>query len=798
MKISLDWICDFVDLADVPPETIADRLTMCTAEVEGFEIVRRSVEGVVIGKVLTAERLSGNSASTLWLVTVDCGGKQYQSVCGAPNVRVGLHSPFAPAGVELADGQRIAEGIVGGHRSEGVLCSPKELGMSRWHEGVLECPESIEPGTPLVKLVPAEDVVFEIDNKSLTHRPDLWGHYAFARELAAIFDRPLRELPVADLAQYDSLPAYRLEVADREGCPCYGCLEFQVRAGMPAPLVMQRRLHALGQRTYNLMVDVTNYVMLELAQPTHAFDGNRVHAIRVAPMGREGTFVTLDGQQRQMLPDDLLIWNEREPVALAGVMGGLNSEVEPNTTKVLLESANFNAARIRRTSVRLDLRTESAQRFEKGQPPANVELGIARILHLVQQAGANPQVTSRFTVEGDLKNEFRPIHLPAGYVQQLAGAAIPDQRIASILRSLGFRAEVQDDGSLDVGIPPHRSEKDISIAPDIVEEVLRIYGYNNIEPRMPVFPLQPLYVNKPLRLEHKVRRVLACGHRFIEVQNYAWMDDRWLDRLGFEPTDALRLKNPITQQSSRLRTTLLPNLLALVEKNRVHREAFRIFEIGHVYRAAKDGSSLETNHLAAVSFDETRQGRLEDHFRAIKGVLEDVAANLASSTFAFRPAEQGPGPWHLPGRWMVIACGEAVIGGLGVLGGDLLETVAPEGGQVVWFELDLDRLAGSIYPQVQYSAPPVFPGSRQDFSLLWDARAGFAALEERLGRFTHPLILRRQFLYVYQGKGLPAGKASYSYRYWIGAHDRTITSEEIEQFRSALIGFLAAEGISLR
>jgi len=797
VKISLDWIGDFVDLEGLSPEVIADRLTLSTAEVEGLEVIRRAVLGVVVGKVVEAKPI-GNGQQSLWLVSVDCGGRHYQSVCGAPNVRVGLLSPFAPAGVQLAEGQRIEEGEVAGHKSQGVLCSAKELGMSRWHEVVLECPESIAPGTPLAELIPAEDVVLEIDNKSLTHRPDLWGHYAFARELAAIFARPLRPLPVADLSRYDSLPAYPLEVADPEGCPCYACLEFKVRAGQPAPLVMQRRLHALGQRTYNLMVDVTNYVMWELGQPTHAFDGDLVRAIRVAPMGREGTFVTLDGQQRQMLPDDLLIWNEREPVALAGVMGGLNSEVQPHTSKVLLESANFSASRIRRTSVRLDLRTESAQRFEKSQPPANVELGIARILYLVQQAGAEPEVTSRFTVRGDLKKQFRPIELPPGYLQKKAGAPIPNKRAVEILRSLGFKAEVKNDGGLSVGIPPHRSEKDISIAPDIVEEILRIYGYNNIEPKMPEFPLKPLYVNKPLRLEHKVRRVLAGAHRFIEVQNYAWLDDRWLERLGFEPADPLRLRNPITQQTSRLRTVLLPNLLALVEKNRVHHEWFRIFEIGRVYRAGEDGHSVETNHLAAVSFDESRRRSLEDHFLAIKGALEDVAASLQCSGFGFRRIGQGAAPWESPGDWMAITCGSAVIGGLGVLTGKLLEAVAPEGGQVVWFELDLDQLSGSIYPEVRYVAPPPFPGSRQDFTLLWDADAGFAALEERLSRFSHPLVLRREFLYVYKGKGLPEGKAAYSYRYWIGLRERTITSEQIEQFRQALLDFLAGERIPLR
>ncbi len=210
-------------------------------------------------------------------------------MCGAPNVRPGMKAAFAPAGVTLANGMKIESTRVGGHSSDGVLCSAVELGMSRWHEVILECPDSLAHGAPLADFIPAEDVIVEIDNKSLTHRPDLWGHYGIARELAAIFQRPLKPLPATDLAAFDHLPAYPLSVEDFDGCPAYGCIEFHVLGAMPSPLTLQRRLHALGQRTFNLLVDVTNYVMLELAQPTHAFDGELVRAIRVAPMGNRGS-----------------------------------------------------------------------------------------------------------------------------------------------------------------------------------------------------------------------------------------------------------------------------------------------------------------------------------------------------------------------------------------------------------------------------------------------------------------------------------------------------------------------------
>ena len=496
MKISLDWISDFVDLSGITPETIADRLTLATAEVEGFEILRRSVAGVVIGEVVEAHAIESPSpadptAAKLTTVTVDCGQERYRTVCGAPNVRVGMKAPFAPAGVTLTGGVTIQAAELAGGVSEGVLCSPRELGLSHWHEGLLDCPDWLDNGSPLEQQIPAEDVIFEIDNKSLTHRPDLWGHYGFARELAAVFGRELRPLEMLDLSNYDDLPFYPLDIEDYDGCPCYGCIEFSVEAGRPSPLVIQRRLHALGQRTYNLMVDLTNYVMWELGQPTHAFDADRVHAIRVARMGQEGTFVTLDGQERKMHADDLLIWNEEQPVALAGIMGGLYSEVEPHTSRVLLESANFKASRIRRTSVRLDLASESARRFEKSQPPVNVKLAIARMLQLISDAEVPFEVASALTYDGDLKEGYRTLVLEPGMLERLAGAELPPGEAMGILQSLGFEAHENPDGRLEVGIPPHRSEKDLSIPADIVEEVLRIYGYGKIRPQLPVAPLEP-------------------------------------------------------------------------------------------------------------------------------------------------------------------------------------------------------------------------------------------------------------------------------------------------------------------
>ncbi len=797
MKISLDWLSDFVDLSGLSPQEIADLLTMSTAEVEGVDIIRRHVEGVVVARIVSVESIPEVDPRLKWVV-VDCGGQTFNTVCGAPNVRPGLTSVFAPAGTRLAEGHVVSAEQIAGRVSQGVLCSPRELGLSHWHEGILECPGNLPPGTLLSQYIPAQDVLIEVDNKSLTHRPDLWGHYGFARELSAILDRPLRQLGMVDLSTFDHLPAVPLEVEDFEDCPCYGCLLMEFPAAEPAPLVIQRRLHAVGQRTFNLAVDLTNYILWELAQPMHAFDGDLVRAIRVAHAGSVSTFVTLDGQERQLFPEDLLIWDQRQPVALAGIMGGLATEVRPTTRRVLLESANFKASRIRRTSMRLDLRTESAQRFEKSQPPINVKWGVARFLYLLHESAVGVQVLSRFTVAGDLAEEFRTVKLAAGELDRLAGTSIPAAQAVAILQRLGFQAKSGPRGELVVGIPPFRSSKDISIPADIVEEVLRIYGYDNIPPQMPTFSLRPLPVNKTLRLEHRARRLLAASHLFVEVQTYGWMDDRLLEAIGYEPQRPIVLKNPLQSYNRLLRTTLLPNLFALIEKNRFHRQEFRIFELGHVYQMGENGLPCEEARLSGLSFSAQDKYDLEEHFHRIKGAIEDLGLVMAAGPFRFKLQQHDGLPWQRAYRWLTVWQEDRPVGSLGVLEGDIRKVVIPEGGQVVWFELDMEAIQGILWPAPRYEAPPAFPGSVQDFSLLWDAAQGYEALNAILDQFTHLLIQKREFLYVYRGKGLPEGTGSYTFRYWIGHRDRTITSEEIEAFRAEFLAFLNKHNISLR
>ncbi|MCL2745175.1 MAG: phenylalanine--tRNA ligase subunit beta [Planctomycetaceae bacterium] len=830
MFISLDWISDYVDLTGLTTEEIVSRLTLATAEIEGTKTVRRFVKSVVIGEIIEIKKLDGKLS--FCKVALDEAKKNIvQTVCGAPNVKVGLKVPFAPAGTTLANDVKITESELADHKSQGILCSAAELGMSDWHEIVLECPPSLKNGTPLETLIPETDTLLEFDNKSLTHRPDLWGHYGFAREFSAVFQRPLKPLPQVDLSQYDNLPAYPLKNNDYENCPCYGCIEFNTHGTVPSPLFIQRRLHALGLRSANLLVDVTNYVNWEIGQPTHAFDADKLGGILIQTMGKEADFITLDGQTRKLLPDDIIIWGTAAagvkraasaveqilpsavcrlpspvPVAIAGIMGGRETEVAETTTKLLLESANFKAARVRKTSGRLDLRTDASQRYEKSQPPSNVKTGTARILKLIEEAGAGLTVLSKFTMDGDLQEEIRHIEIAEERLEQLAGIKLPPEKVQSILTSLGFTVEVkmsEQVPTLKVGVPPFRSKKDISIPEDIVEEILRVFGFDNIPPVMPALPLKTLHIEKPMKMQHKIKKILAAGHRFLEVHQYIWFNDLWLKNIGFEPSNTLVLKNATTPETSRLRTTLIPGLLALVPKNRTTRDSFRLFEIGRCFfPTGKNKECNEVPVLGGVAFQQS--GSIDTFYLSIKSAVEDVLKICGITDFRFADSEESCGyyPWQTEGSFVVLNAKGYNFGALGVLDKTVLEKVSPEGGQVVWFEVNLSpfdgETFGELYPKTVFTEPPRYPLSWQDFSLVWNIDDGFAQLESLLDTFKHPLSIRREFLISYKGKGLEKGTASYSFRYWIGASDRTLSGEDIDGFHNHFLSFIAEKGIALR
>lgn len=792
MYLSLEWISDYVDIADLSPEVVADRLTLYCAEVEGVQTVRRSIGDAVVGAVTTAEEIG----ESLRKITVDCGEKTYVTVTSAPNARAGMTTVFAPAGAEVADGITVERRTMQGVTSEGIVCSAKELGLSEFHEGIMDLPRSITPGTKLTDLIAGSDIVVEVDNKSLTHRPDLWGHYGFAREIAAIFRRPLRELPAVDLSAYESLPEYPVRIEDPENCATYCCMEFGNVPTQPAPMWMQARLHAVGQRSISLLVDLTNYIMFEIGQPTHAFDADALAAVVVKPMGAEGEFVTLDGEARKMLADDLMIWNQEKPVAVAGVMGGANSEVSEKTNRLLLESANFKGSRVRRTANRLDLRSEASQRFEKNQPPANAALAIARFAKLIVDAGLDPEITSRLSCASSAAKRSVEIRVPYQHILMKIGTEVTQAEIIEILQSLGFAAAFEAD-ELVTSTPLHRSTSDISIAEDIVEEIARIYGYDRIVPALPKITAAPAPENLKLRREHRIQRMLSAGHRYLEVNSYGWFDSDWLDRLGYHPEKALELANPSASKLRFMRTEIMPNLLKAVEDNAPRRERFAMYEIGRVFRPISESDHIEYNHLAGIDVRPGKSLDAAEHFFEVKAVLTDVLTTAGNRGVVFRPIDAVHYPWEALGQCARLEADGKDIGRLGVLP-ERIAKVTGSRSRVVWFEINLDELAVERPEESRFRPISPFPPSWQDFSILWPVDKSYAELEALVDTFEDEKITGREFQYRYAGEGLPEGMASYTFRYWLGSYERTLSGEEIEGFIQSFIGFLAEYGLSLR
>lgn len=796
MKLSLEWLGQYVALPALTPREIAHRVTMATAEVEGVETRNRAVRGILVAEVMEVIPMdTGESGKTLSWVTVNTGKDTFHTVCGAPNVGIGMKSAFAVPGSRIGEGHTVHEQMVFGRKSEGILCSPRELGWGESHVGILAFPESVEVGTELAEFVPETDWIIEIDNKSITHRPDLWGHYGFSRELAAIFGRELRPLGLMGLEEGGNLPAFPLRIEDREGCPGYCCLDIDRLVPAYAPVWMQYRLLSVGLRPINLLVDLTNYIMLELGQPMHAFDGERVRDVIVAPFGSAGTFRTLDGTERRMNPEDLMICDNGGPIALAGIMGGEDSEIRENTSRVLLEGANFHPARIRRTSMRLGLRTDASMRFEKGQPPYHMALSIRRFVHLLREAGQQPVLRSRLTCEGETGDQGRPLSIPRELINNSIGMTLSDEQVCGILTSLGFGCETGE-GEFRVVIPPHRSVRDVSIPRDIVEEVARIYGYDNITPAMPDVQMRPYVFNREREKQHKIRRFLSQAKEFYEMHTYGWYDDAWLKRIAHDPGETFILANPAAEGSSRMRRNLLPNLLALVETNAVHRDYFSLYELGNVFQPVPEGLR-QAMHLGGLSYQSEKQGNLQDLFLRIKGTIEEIAEMVNAGEVRFTPSRDTDGPWSVPGAFLEVSVDGRMAGRIGYVTGKLLD-VYEKGTQIAWFELDLEALQGPSFPVLTYDEIPIYPGSWMDFSILTDAAAPFAALETTLGSFSHPILRKVKYLYRYDGKGLPEGKVSYTYRFWLGLRERTLTGEDLIQFRNAFLDFLGSHALSLR
>lgn len=775
MKFSYNWIREMVPGLDVPAKELGLLITMKTAECEGVEPYGAHLAAVVAAKLVSVEPIEGSHNRK---VVVDAGRLGTRTVvCGAPNARAGLVSAYVPSGTSL-DGREIRKAVIGGIESDGMLASGAELGINRDAEGILELDAA--PGDPIPGCEP--DWTIEIDNKSMTHRPDLWGHHGMAREVAAILGLELNDPARMDLVPRAASPV-RVAIEDLDLCPRYSALVMDQITVQPSPLWMQYRLMAIGLNPISNVVDATNWVMAELAQPMHAFDMETLagDTIFIRPARAGEKLVALDEVCHQLQPSNVVIADANGPIALAGVMGGLDSAINERTRRVVLESANFHAANIRRTATQQKMRTDASMRFEKSQDPVNTVRGLARMVELLYKVSAGTTVVGGLADAGKPLRTPPAITLPMDWLVRKLGRDVTPAEVRQILERLEFGVSEVEPGVFSVTVPSWRATKDVSIKDDLVEEVGRMIGYGSIPIAPPAVPTTPPPAGAE-RMYHRQVRAMVAAQGFTEVHNYSFVNPAELARFGMDPAAHIRVANPISVEQGLLRTSLLPNIVRNIEDNARHFDAFRLFEIGREIHAQPAGLPNEVPHMMAAIFSrENGEAGLMELKRLAECVLAGASLAPAEARVYEHPARSADVIWQ-----------GQTVGRLYELHPSVVE------GRAGILDIDLEAALALGPPEKRYKPIRRFPSSAFDLSVIAGLRDLVGEIEQKLVVLAGEDLDQIEFLRQYSGAPLADGVKSLSYRLTVSSSERTLTAEDVTRVRARIIDGMRALGYELR
>jgi len=800
MKVSLKWIEEYLDVS-LPPAELAGRLTMSGTEVKGWQVVGGKWENIVVGQIIAIN--PHPSADRLSLATVDLGTEQQTVVCGAPNLRLGDKVAFAHVGAQLIDGHsgqvfRLKSAKVRGVVSSGMVCSEKELGISDSHEGIMILPAEASVGAPLIDYM--GDVIFDLE--ITPNRPDCLSVIGIAREVAALIGQKVR-LPEVG---YETAPLpidqqISVDIVDPDLCPRY-CASLITGVKVAAsPRWMQQRLLACGMRPINNIVDITNYVMLEYGEPLHAFDYHKIRGkkIIVRRAGDGEIIVTLDGVKRVLSQDTLVIADQEQAVAIAGVMGGADTEVTGKTTAILLEAANFNPASIYYTGNSLNLPSEARLRFERGISPELTLPALKRATQLIIQL-AGGEAAKGLVDAYPGKQEPEPILLSTGEVNSFLSVEFSLDQIKGALASLGFDCQPAASAS-EVWVTAPYWRSDIHQPVDLIEEVARIIGYDQIPATMLGEPVPRQDPDPILTLKQEVRRSLV-GYGFQEVLTYSLTSLELLNKLLPEPHPLepapLRLANPMTADQEYLRPNLRANLLAALSANRRHEAGgIRLFELGRVYLPRPKDLPHEPEVLCGLltgpRFEESWHGGEEtvDFFDA-KGVVDGLLSRWGVEA-SFQPG--GDESLH-PSKQAAIAIDNNRLGVIGELHPKVLDAFDISGA-VYLFEINLTALLPFTLGHKLFQPIPRFPAVVRDIALVIDSGVAHRQVQDIIRSF--PLVTQVALFDVYAGGQLPPGKKSLAYRITFQSPSHTLTDEEVNKVLEQILDKLSHElGATLR
>lgn len=785
MFLSMNWISDFVDLSGLDKVDLIHRFSLSTAEVENEIFFKgQELEGIVTAEILSVE--PHPESEKLNLLKVDAGeAEPVDVVCGAPNVRVGMKTAFAKVGAHIG-GITIAPRKLAGYTSNGMCCSEKELGISDDNSGIMDIKDDIPNGTDLKTVYAIDDIIFEVDNKSLTNRPDLWGHYGIAREFAALAGRPLKPLDTADLHAYDALPKVDMKIEDPL-CQRYSCLQVENIHTAVSPVNMRIRLFYCGMRAINFLADLTNYLMLEMGQPMHAFDSRKVEKIRIKRFDKPFAFQTLDGVERNIDENTLMICNGDTPVAIAGIMGGLDSEIVEDTTTLTLESATFDAVSVRKSSVRLAHRTDASMRYEKCLDPEMTVPAIARFVKLLTDIDADARVVSSLTDDYAYHYDTVTLDFDMAYVDRYTGIEISADTIVKTLESLGFTVSVDGD-RFSVTVPSWRATKDVTIKADIIEEITRIYGYDNFDIHTALAPLYPVRAAEEKTAEDKIKDILVKRFSLHEVHSYVWAYYDEYKELGIDVEDNVQLANAVNPNIKTLRRSMIPTQLCQVKANTSFAPDFGIFEIGHTVDGLDENNLCrEYKKLAVTLYSKTKS--TESLYLELRDILAVLTDDLRHRPLSFVPIQAAHSYEH-PRNLNRILCDGAELGVIGAphpqVSGKIDKKAA-----IVFAEVDVQAFAAITDAGIHYVEPSRFPEIEVDLSFVSDTFAPIARAIENTGC---DLIRSVGVVDTYRDT---SGK-SITTRLTFAHPERTLTRDEVMSVVDSIIEALARENIPLK
>ena len=774
MLISCNRLKHYVTNSDkIDWLNIWSKFTIRCAEIEGVKEVGNTFDGVVVAEI--KECAEHPNSDHMHILKVDAGEKELtQVVCGAPNVRVGLKTAFVKVGGHI-DGYEITARPLRGVDSFGMCCSGKELQISDNHEGILELPNEWKNGTDIKELLPIEDIIVEIDNKSLTNRPDLWGHYGIAREIAALTGNELIPLDVEEVK--NDKEDLSIVIKDANLCRRYCGLKIENITNNTTPFEMQIFLYYVGMRSISLLVDLTNFLMLELGQPMHAFDARVVKNIEVGVAKDGDTYTTLDGVERKLTSNDLMIKNGDQYFCIAGVMGGLDSEILPDTTSVFLESANFDAGSIRKTAVALGLRTEASARYEKSLDPNMTIIALKRLVYLLRCENPDMKIVSNLTDVYPNKLEECEIELTKQKLAVYMGKELEDKEVEKILESLGFGVKTTAK-SYKVTVPTFRHSKDINIPEDLIEEIARMHGFENIEETSLNLSLYSKEVEDIFTQEYQVKSLLATKFNLHEVHSYVWYDTEMLKAVGIEK-DGVKLIGKT--ENNVLRDDLSFSLLNIVNANFKNMNKFGLFEIGTTI----ENKTENHRHLSILLCDEDKN--VEENYNLAKSIVAVLFKQLKNVDIKLETTETGKEYYERLYCKNIIA-NDKKYGEINIFTNKIITKLSKKK-IVISIEIDFDLWVELNKETILEKEVSKYPTVNLDYTIILNKEQKYEDLDKVISAFNSKLINSYSLVSIYENK--------YTIRFNVGKLDRTLDTDDLSKFKERFIEHIKDNGLNI-